>query len=57
LRKITLKEEGFILAHGFRKFSSWSLGSIFGPVVRQHIMAEEYGGRKLVTLWKQGSGK
>jgi hypothetical protein len=57
LRKITLKEEGFILAHGFRKFSSWSLGSIFGPVVRQHIIAEEYGGRKLVTLWKQGSGK
>jgi hypothetical protein len=34
-----LKEEIFILAHDFKGFSPWSLGSVFlGPVVRQNIV-------------------
>jgi hypothetical protein len=35
-----LKKERFILAHGFRSFHSWSLGSVaLGPVVRQNMPA------------------
>jgi hypothetical protein len=41
LRGINLQEKRFILAHGFRDFSSWVVGSIVsGPGVRQSIVME-----------------
>jgi hypothetical protein len=40
MRKSTLKEERFVLAHGFSGFNPWSAGFIaFGPVARQNTMA------------------
>jgi hypothetical protein len=41
LENINLKKKRFTLAHGFRTFCPWSLGSIVpGPVVRQSITVE-----------------
>jgi hypothetical protein len=45
LRKNNLEEEGFILAHSFRGFGSWSAGSIaFRPMTRQ----KHHGGKDMV---------
>jgi hypothetical protein len=42
MRKSTYEDERFISAQSFGGFSPWSFGTIvFGPVVRQHIMAEQ----------------
>jgi hypothetical protein len=42
LRKNKKKEEGFLLAHGFRGFSAWSADSIaFRPAARE----KHHGGR------------
>jgi hypothetical protein len=50
--KNNLKEERFILAHNFRSFSSWLLGSItFRPLARQ----KHHGGRKPFTSWQTES--
>jgi hypothetical protein len=46
LEIINLKEEKFILVHGF---STWSLG--FGFVVKQCIGVGVHGGAKWLTLW------
>jgi hypothetical protein len=49
--KTNLKEERFILAHGFGGFSPWLLDSIVsGPSVRQNIMARSVWRRKAVYL-------
>jgi hypothetical protein len=52
LRKINLKKETFILP---RVFSPWSAGSIaFRFWQGFNLIADEHGGRKLVTLWQLG---
>jgi hypothetical protein len=45
-----LKEDRFILAHGFRCFSPCSVGIAFRPVVRQNIMVEGHGWEKAAHL-------
>lgn len=41
LRAVTIEEKRFIIAHGVRGFSLWSLGPIISrPVMRQSMMAE-----------------
>jgi hypothetical protein len=41
LRKSTLRRKGLFWAHGFRVFSTGSLGTgVIKPVVRQNIIAE-----------------
>jgi hypothetical protein len=48
-----LKEERSILAHSSVSFSSQLTDSIaFTPVVKQNIIAEEWGRGKMITLWQ-----
>jgi hypothetical protein len=53
--KINLKEEGFILAHGFRGFSPQSLGSLVSGSEERHnikvwsTMAHSIADRKLTN--------
>jgi hypothetical protein len=45
------------LAHGFRGFSSWSLGSVvYGPVVRQNIVEGAHV-EKIAHLMVQRKGR
>lgn len=45
--KIHLKEEIFVLVHGYEGFSPWSFPSlVLGPVVRQNIMVRSMRGAK-----------
>jgi hypothetical protein len=49
LRKTVTKEKHFIWDYGFKNSSLWSHGPVaFGPVVKQNIMAEASGGKKLL---------
>jgi hypothetical protein len=58
LRKINLKEERFILVHGFRGFSVWSVDPIVSrPLTRQNIVDRTYGGANRLTSWWPGSRK
>jgi hypothetical protein len=55
LRWSTNKEERYILAYGFRHFSSWFLSPIaFGPAERQHIMTG-WQKTELFSSWRPGS--
>lgn len=49
-KKKQLKKERLILAHGYRGFSSWLVGSIMdGPMVGQRVMVKSDGGAELST--------
>jgi hypothetical protein len=50
-----LRQERFVLAHGFRSFSPRSGPIGFGPVARLNIMEERHGEGKLLTSWQMES--
>jgi hypothetical protein len=52
-QNIILKEEKFILAHGFRDFNLWLACSIALGLSRIRILRQ----RKLLTSWQPGSRK
>jgi hypothetical protein len=58
LGKNNLRDGIFVLAHGFRGFSPYSLTLVdTGPMVWQKIMAAGVCGGSLLTSWSTGSRK
>jgi hypothetical protein len=52
-----LKGRKLILAHSFRGFSPWPLGSLAsGPAVEHNIRAERVDGPELLVSWKEREG-